>query len=509
MKYTAEGELRLMTDIFTFKDDPEEFVRFVYPWKEPKTPLEKFSGPDGWHIELCQEIRHHLQTNREAVQLGLDPEVFQAARASGHGIGKSAGMSWVNHWFLSTRPGATAVTTANTEGQLIGKTWPELSKWFSMALNSHWFDVTATRVTPQKWFANAIKDSLSIDSKYYYAAAVTWNAEAPEAFAGTHSQYGTLFQFDEASTIPACIWETTFGAMTDFEGDKIWLVYGNPTENSGPFFECFHKHRKYWRPRKIDSRTVKITNKKFLQQIVDRYGEDHDVTRVRVRGEFPKQAVNQFISTEVVHDAQDREVEPDLGAPLILGVDVARYGDNDSVLRWRQGRDARSIPARKFAKLSTTELANEVAKAIDETRPDAVFVDESGVGGGVVDQLKGRGYRVIGINPGGRAEDPKRHFNMRCQMWDDMAVWMGGGAIDDSEELETDLISPTYKLVGDSSTLRLETKEEMRKRGLISPDDGDSLGLTFAQRVARRDMPVSGRRRAATAEGVGASILGN
>jgi len=486
-KYSKAQEEELMLDIFALKNQPEKFVRYCYPWGEHGTPLEHKTGPSTWQMDLFMDITEKLLWNEAQRKDKKDASLIREAIASGHGIGKSSTMAWLSHWFESTRPGATTIVTANTEDQLRGKTWPELGKWVNMALNEHWFEVTATKMLPSKWFGGLVSRQLYIDIKYYYAAAVTWNEDKPESFAGIHSQYGTNFIFDEASTIPSPIWETTLGAMTDEDGDKIWAAFGNPTQNSGPFFECFHKNRRLWKNRNIDSRTVEITNKTYLNEIIEEYGEDSDVSRVRVKGQFPRQGTNQFISGEVVSEAQIRQVEEDRGAPLIMGIDVARFGDDESVFFFRKGRDARSIPVMNYMHMSVLELANEAAKMINEYKPDGIFIDEGGVGGGLVDILLGRGFKVVGINFGSKAKDKNKHLNMRCQMWDDMKDWLSRGAISDDEILYSDLTSPMYKYTGDASTLSLEKKDEMKKRGLSSPDWADGLALTFAAPVSRRD----------------------
>lgn len=486
-------ETRLMAQIFGFKNDPLAFVMYDFPWGEPLTPLEHELGPDVWQAELLTDIHLYLDA-LPLKRLQGDPILpFQALIASGHGIGKSAVMAWLNYFWMSTRPGSTTIVTANTEAQLVGKTWPELGRWHTLALNKHWFDLAATSLKPAKWYKDAIEKQLKISDKYFYASAVTWSEENPGAFAGTHNQYGTLYEFDEAAEIPSVIWETAEGAFTDEDGDKIFLGFGNPTVNSGRFYEGFNGiHRGRYRLRQIDSRSVKRTNKAFLDELVRTYGEDSDVVRMRVRGLFPRQGQDQFISEADVEEAERREVQQDFGAPLIIGVDPGRFGDDPTVIRFRQGRDARSIPFIEIHGQDTMEVAARVAHEIERHDPDMTFVDEGGLGAGVVDRLKSLRFKVTGINFGSRATDPNKHFNMRCQMWDAAKDWLKRGAIAPGEAgqvstLRKDLIGPKHKYVGDSSQLYIERKEDMRKRGVASPNHGDALALTFAAPVARRD----------------------
>ena len=517
---TLNDETSLLADILSLVDDPLRFVMYAFPWGVEGTPLANEPGPDVWQAELLSDMHTHF-VSLPLKRLQNEPILpFQALIASGHGIGKSAFMSWMDYYWMSTRLGSTTVVTANTEAQLTGKTWPELGRWHSMAVNKHWFDLSATALKPQKWFADLVERETKISPRYWYAAAVTWSEENPGAFAGTHNQYGTLYEFDEAAEIPAVIWETAEGAFSDADGDKVFLGFGNPTVNSGRFYEGFHGvHRYRYRLRQIDSRTVARTNKAYLQQLADTYGEDSDVFKTRVRGLFPSQGTDQFIAEHVVTEAEQRTVEYDPFAPLILGVDCGRFGDDPSVIAPRKGRDAREIPWLVLNKQDTMVVAATVAERIDKLNPDATFIDEGGIGAGVVDRLKELGFKVVGVNFGSSATDKRKHFNKRCEIWDAMKDWLSRGVIPGPEvgkqgtvtDLHKDLIGPKYKFVGDSSQLYLERKEEMRKRGVASPNHGDALALTFAQPVARRDSRIGRRnesRRSRVARDVDYDVLG-
>jgi hypothetical protein len=261
--------------------------------------------------------------------------------------------------------------------------------------------------------------------------------------------------------------------------------------NTGRFRECFGKYRHLWKTKQIDSRTVEGTNRAYLDELVATYGEDSDIVKVRVRGQFPSQSVCQFISSTAVEEAQTRKLlARDPGAPLILGVDIARFGDDKSVIRGRQGRDGRVIRPIKWSGMDTVFSAGKVAEAIELYKPEAVFIDGGGVGGGVVDILKSQNYRVTEVNFGAGARDSKKYANKRAEMWGDMRDWLATGVIDDDNELRDDLIGPEYTFDKDTRIL-LEKKEDMKKRGLASPDDGDALALTFASSVQRTDMRTS------------------
>jgi hypothetical protein len=488
-------EQELIARVFSFKYDPEGYVRYAFPWGVKGTPLEKFNGPRQWQVDEFRRIRDKLLVNKQKLSIGLPCEVIYLAISSGRGPGKSAFLSMLDMWFMSCWPGGTGIVTANTEPQLRSRTMAELGKWKTMAINAHWFDKSGMSMRPTDWFSRLLKEQLKMDTQYFYIEGQSWSEENPDAFAGAHSQVAMMVQFDEASGIADPIWQVTEGFFTDQAELRLWVVISNPRRNTGKFFDCFHKDMGFWETRYIDSRTVEGVDKAVYQRIADKYGEDHDVTRIEVKGEFPRTGSNQFISREVIQDAALRELTEDSGAPLIMAIDVARFGDDKSVFRFRRGRDARSMPKKTFRKLSTMALATEAALVIDQYNPDAVFIDGGGVGGGVVDRLKQLGYRVTEIQSGERATDREKYLNRRAEMWGEMRDWLPYGCIDNDDELIDDLAGPEYAIHG-GGQLKLESKDQMKKRGLMSPDDGDALALTFAEPVARVDANLMRRRNA-------------
>lgn len=479
-------------------NDPLAFVQLVFPWGKEGTPLANHSGPRKWQKEILKTMRDHIwscevkQLNKE------DMEVFRAAVASGRGIGKSALVSWLILWFISTRIGGTCMVSANNEAQLKSVTWGELGKWHAMAANKHWFEMSATSLQPSKMFKAEVQDGLKRGTEYYYAQAKLWSEENPDAYAGVHNPLGVMLIFDEGSGIPHPIWTVAEGFFTEPIVDRYWLTFSNPRRNTGAFFECFHANRDYWHTKSIDSRTVEGTDKAVYRKIIAQYGEDSDEARIEVKGEFPRQGDKQFISREVIQQAQDRELIEDAGAPLIMGVDVARFGADTSVIRFRKGRDARSFPVKRFKGMDNMQLAYRVAELIDKMKPDAVCIDAGG-GTGVIDRLKELKYKVHEVWFGASSEEPE-YKNKRTMMWGRMRDWLTTGCLDKSKELADDLAGPEYLFYQHSDIKILESKESMKKRGLHSPDEADALCLTFAVRVGRSDMKTSrhsGRNRVA------------
>lgn len=489
----------LANDIFGFFDNPRAYVLYAFPWGEKGTPLEDFPlGPDEWQLEEFEALAKHIRDNVSRKATGLDMIPFLEAIASGHGIGKSAFVAWLILWLMSTRRYVRGVVTANTQIQLEGKTWAELAKWHNMAINKDWFKWTAT-----KFYCLLEPEG----EKNWMFECVPWNEERTEAFAGLHNASSSAVMiFDEASAVPDKIWEVAEGAMTD--GEPFWFVFGNPTRNTGRFRECFGKYRHRWRNRHIDSRSVRITNKTQINKLIEDHGLDSDLVKVRVRGMFPSAGDKQFISCDAVEAAQSRELVPDRGAPLIMGIDFSRGGSAMNVIRFRQGRDARSIKPIRWASRDTTFTENKIAEVIDKYNPDGICGDGGGVGGPVIDRLKLRGYKIIEVQFGSSAEDPLRFANKRAEMWQRMKEDLSTVCLDDDNVLRDDLIGPEYSFTARDQLL-LEGKEHMEARGLASPDDGDALALTYAQRFGRRDLKSSqARSRGRMAEGVDKPLIG-
>jgi hypothetical protein len=454
-------EVELVNDIAEFYADPLGYVLYAFPWGEKGGPLEDFDGPDTWQREQLSAVGKAIQENPETT--------IQEAIASGHGIGKSAETSWVILWAMSTRPHLAGWVTANTQSQLKSKTWRELSVWHKRAINAHWFEWTATR-----FFHVDHQTTWGLD-------AIPWSEHNSEAFAGLHAEY-VLMIMDEASAIADVIWEVAEGAMTTPRA--MWFCFGNPTRNTGRFRECFRKYRHRWNGRKIDSRTCKMTNKEKLKEWQEDHGEDSDFFRIRVRGEFPNSDVNQLINTLAIERAA--KAKQLVSGPLKIGVDPARFGDDETSIIRRRNRSAYKV--KSYKGLCTMTLAGIIVNIIKAEDPDQVAIDVGGLGAGVYDRLVELGYKdiVVPVNFGGIANDPERYYNKRAEMWGEMKEWIEDDvlpvSIPDDDMLQTDLETPLYSY-DSKGRLVLEKKEDMKKRIGRSPDKGDSLALTFAEPI--------------------------
>ena len=321
--------------------------------------------------------------------------------------------------------------------------------------------------------------------KLWRSDTVPWSENNTEAFAGLHNQGKRLVLiFDEASAIGDKVWEVAEGALTDKDTEIIWLAFGNPTQNTGRFRECFGRFKHRWKTFQIDSRTVEGTNKEQIAKWVADYGEDSDFVRVRVRGEFPRAGSSQFIGSDVVAAARTYHAEGYTSLPKILSVDVARFGDDQTVVGTRQGRCFRILA--KYRGLDTVQVAERVIEFMQKEAPDAIVVDGDGIGAGVIDQLAHRGFnkRLFEFHGGAHANDSAAYFNRRAEVWGAMRDWLAAGAsIPDDSELATDLTSPEYGF-SNKSQIQLERKEDMKARGLSSPDCADTLAMSFSVKVA-------------------------
>jgi len=467
-------DIHIAEECAQFRNDPLGFVLWAFDWDYDE--LEGFVGADTWQIDLLEDVGEKCIENAFN---GVTPvDAIREAIASGHGIGKSALVAWLILWIMSTRPRAKGIVTANTGEQLKTKTWGELAKWKERCITGHWFEL------------NSGKGSLSMYHKAYPESwrvdAQTCREENSEAFAGLHCANSTPFYiFDEASAVPDKIWEVAEGGLTD--GEPMIFAFGNPTRNTGAFKKCFAASSR-WTTSQVDSRTAKMTNKKLIDEWINDWGEDSDFVRVRVLGRFPRAGDMQFIPGDIVFDAMKRDVGrylPD--DPLICSVDVARGGEDNCMIGFRRGKDAKSEGTYRIPGDKSRDSMVVVAKLVEvfnRHKPDVIFVDETGIGGPIVDRIRQLGYNVFGVNFGGKADDEKHYVNKTAEMAFRCREWlMAGGAIPDDPQLEEELTIREF-WHNDKDQLVLERKPDLKKRLGVSPDWADQFYLLFAHEVA-------------------------
>ncbi|HCG1294886.1 terminase [Pseudomonas aeruginosa] len=462
-----DPEQQLIEDIASFTHDPLGFSMYAYPWGEGE--LEGVDGPREWQRQVMNDIASHLSNADTRYQ------PLMISIASGHGIGKSAEMGMLLNWGMSTCEDCKVVVTANTDNQLRTKTWPEISKWFRLAINRHWFNITATKV--------ASVDPDHSDS--WKADAVPWSEHNTEAFAGLHNKGKRIILiFDEASNIADKVWEVAEGALTDEQTEIIWLAFGNPTRNVGRFRECFRKFRHRWIQRQIDSRTVDGTNKDQIAKWAADYGEDSDFFKVRVRGLFPSSSDLQFIGTGLVDAAMARVVTEAMvsHAPVVIGVDPSWSGDDEFAIYLRQGLHSKLIATYQKSD-DDVLMAQRIAQLEDQYKADAVFVD-FGYGTGIVSAARAMGRNWTLVQFGGASSDPAM-LNKRGEIWNAMKEWLKAGGELNDQQTADEISAPEYRVKLDGKIV-LEDKAELKKRAGISPNRADALALTFSFPVVKK-----------------------
>lgn len=449
--------------------DPLQWAQMAYDWGMGE--LADVDGPRTWQSDVMTDIGGHLQSPDTRFM------PLMIAVASGHGIGKSACIGMIINWALSTCEDCKVVVTANTDTQLRTKTSPEVGKWSRLSITNHWFDVQSTSIA-------------SVDrehSKDWRANMVPWSDHNTEAFAGLHNKgKRILLIFDEASAISDKIWEVAEGALTDEETEIIWIAFGNPTRNTGRFRECFRRFKHRWIVRQIDSRTVEGTNKAQIAKWAADYGEDSDFFKIRVRGLFPNMSARQFISETDVSAAYGKIIREEQisFAPKILTVDPAWEGDDEFVIGLRQGLNYRIL---RTMQKNDNDLvaASIIARYEDDEQADAVFVD-AGYGTGIVSAGQGLGRDWTLVWFAGESADPGC-LNKRAEMWKSARDWLkAGGAIPEDPVLRDELQGPETVPRMDGK-IQIESKKDMKARGIPSPNRADSLILSFAYPVAKRD----------------------
>lgn len=467
----------LHDEVARYYADPYGFVLAMYPWGEPG-PLAEHVGPDTWQRDFLIGLGQQVQ------QRGFDGlaavSAIRYAVSSGHGIGKSVIVAWLVDWLMSTRPHCQGTVTANTITQLQTKTWAAIQRWTKLCKTGHWFTVNSERM-----YRNGFKES-------WFCAPQSSKEENSEAFAGQHAaDSSSWYIFDEASAIPETIYQVAEGGLTD--GEPMLFLFGNPTRSQGAFHAaCFGAMRHRWNPIIVDSRTSRFTNKQQIAEWIQDYGEDSDFVRVRVRGLPPAASDLQFIDSARVYDAQKRPPVFFEDDPLVAGLDMARGGEDNCVLWFRRGHDARTIPpicipgeqARDSMRVISV-VSDALGREYGGRKVHTLFVDATGgsIGGPVADRLRQMGFpSVIDVQFGGESPNPKL-ANMRAFIWSQMRDWLTYGAIPSDTQLATDLTGPGFQH-DRNDRLVLESKESMKKRDLASPDRGDALALTFAAHVA-------------------------
>lgn len=518
MRGTAADETEIFTQILALKNDPVGFAHYAYPWGTPGTPFEH--GLRRWQIEELKALGDHTLEQAFRFEHGLPLKVFKSSWSSGRGPGKSAGLGITAHWHSSTHLGSTTIVAANTETQLRSKTFPEFAVWFGAAINAHWFTIETLKIVPAPWLVELVRKTreeggLGIDPKYWYVAGQTWSEDNPDAFAGAHNPYGLLLQFDEASGIHSRVWEVSEGFFTEIGPYRFWQAASQMRHRSGRMFEIHNDPQvgHGWRTRTLSTRGMEGVDQGVVEDQIKRYGEDSDFVRVEIMGLPPRTSDDQFIPWDAIRAAQQNDLVRDWGEPLILGVDPAPRGKTS--WRFRMGRNARDCCGRDtkghWLGKDNVQIAQAVLELDQKYKPDAICVD-FGMGTGVIDILKrkktyGRLHEVkFGDAPhAGKDSEWATHA---IELWARARDWLPGGMVekDDGEKgsFSEQATNRGWRVRVGSEKKILETKEDLAKRGVASPDDFDAFACTFEVNPPRRTAGVA--QRVIIAQGTGSSL---
>jgi hypothetical protein len=428
-----------------------------------------------------------------------------------NGSGKTYTAAYAVLWWLMCFRNSLAITTAPTEHQVRDVMWREIRR----AYRGHEDLIDGT----------LLRTSLELGDKHYANGLST---NAPDRFQGFH-QDNILFVVDEAPGVAEEIFEAIEGSMTSARARLLLL--GNPTARSGTFYEAFHGRRELWSTIHIsafDTPNFQTDGPDF--QAIDReagelvlpglvtpkwaadalvnWGETSPMYQVRVLGEFPTEGEDTLIPLRLIEAAVNRVIEDSppqdhLGEPektsedspqesleeppVEIGVDVARFGSDRTVICVRKGPRVLSLSS--YQRQDTMATAGAVARAIADHRPGVVRVDEIGIGAGVVDRLREQGHKhVKGANVAVKASNSEQFLNARAEIFDGLRVRFESGriSIPEDRELIGQLAALRYSFTS-SGQMKLEGKDELRRRGLPSPDRADALALAFASILTARN----------------------
>lgn len=433
-----------------YRYDPVGFVRNVFGVE-----------PDKWQAEVLEAVF-------------IDGERKLSIRSC-HGVGKTALLAWIAVIACCVLPAAKVIQTAPSGPQLFDALFAETKSWFKqlppalLAL----FDLQAERIEHR----GAPED--------IFVSARTSRAEKPEAMQGIHAERGMVILMpDEASGIPEAVFEASIGSMS--QRNACTILTSNPTRTSGTFYDSQTRLRGSWRCWKVAASDSTRVSAEFVQEVAEKYGPDSNQYRVRVLAEFPRSDDDTFISLELAENATQRDIELDPAVKPVWGLDIARFGDDKCALCERFGR----VVPKKIEEWEKKDLMHTTGKVVAAynaatVKPVEICVDVIGMGAGVYDRLIELGLPAVAVNVSEApafATGEEKYYNLRAQLWGEVKAWLEGLDVRlpiDDQDLVGELSVPRYKF-SSSGKLQIESKEDMKDRGIKSPNRADALCLTFA-----------------------------
>lgn len=474
----------LAEDMGRFYGDPLGFVRYVFDWG--RGDLAGWDGPDEWQAEFLVLVR-------DAIRDRKDNEPIKVAVKSGRGTGKTAVEAWLILWLMSTRPHFAGFATANTGDQLDDKLWRELAMWWQRAINKHWFAWTATR-----FYQTDHKSTWGVD-------ALKWSENNPDALGGLHNGgRGQCAIVDEGSGIPAPIFDVIDATMTD--PDSFVFVFANPMRKTGRFYELFTRFAHRWKSMGVDARRAKAANQAKIQQDIDDWGVDSDYIRVNVLGEFPRQDAETLIPLPLIEAARARKAEGCERYRPIWGVDVARFGDDRTVLVERRHR--RVEASEQWRGLDTMQTVGRInarwsGLALDD-RPTDMIIDVIGIGAGVVDRLRELAAdgqlgdtRIVSINVSESPAVKAKFHRLRDEMYWKGREWFEGRDVECVDPAIGGELGDVLYSYTSAGQIKVEAKDDIKERLGRSPDVGEGFLLSLMRECQAVDSERNDRYRRA------------
>ena len=413
--------------------------------------------PEAWQKEVLESL---LSDDKIAIK-------------SGHGTGKTALLSWIILWWLCTKIPTKIACTANSAHQLNDVLWSEISKWHRNLPDGfrNLFEFKSDKIN-----LIGVKDS--------FAVARTARREQPEALQGFHSP-NMLFIADEASGIDNIIFEVAEGSLST-KGAKVILT-GNPTRSSGYFYDCFHTMKHRWKTFTVSCHDSQYVNPSFIADMAKKYGEDSNVFRIRVLGEFPESNEDAIIPLHLISESITRDIDPSTD-DVIWGLDVARHGNDRTALAKRQGNTLlEKIKTWKNKDSMQTDgiVVSEYEALPYSKRPTEILIDSIGLGAGVADRLQEMNLncQITAVNVAELPSMQDKYMRLRDELWFLVREWFESRDVKiiDDEELIAELTTPSFSFMSNGK-IKVESKEQLKKKGHKSPDLADALCLTFASR---------------------------
>lgn len=449
------------------------------------TVLNKFRE---WRLDAVKFVEEVLLVNKPHIKITAQQKQFlselphqkRISIRSGHGTGKDASASWAILWFLTTRVYAKVVCTAPTARQLNDILWSEISKWIRESAIQEEFVVQSDKIfnknASKEWWARAVSPSVKADP-----------ADQAETLAGFHGDH-LLIIVDEASGVEDPVFIPIEGAMT--QEDNRAILIGNPTKNKGYFHDTqFHPEiSKQWFRLHWDSRDSENVKPEYAAYMATKYGVDSNVFRIRVAGEPPLEDERTLIPLHWAEQCIGKDIEVDEEEPIYLGVDVARYGEDKSIILPRHG--LRILPWIGFQGMNTITLAGHVLQTYQDVNAEGCVVDVIGVGAGTADYLRKKNMPgLFDVNVSWASSDPTKYALLRDELWWRVRekcmygyysfpdVKIPGETLSLGQEIANELSTPFYEF-NRNGAIKVESKKDMKKRGIASPNIADALGLT-------------------------------